>query len=124
MRLRTRIGLAVVLFAFCGSVVATAGASRRAGADERAQIVEAAERHEWTCDAYPHGWCRESVRVSTVDSNWAAIYFIPARGHQGQVQSESASFRRQRGRWHAHILHAAGCGVPSAVQEDLHIGCF
>jgi hypothetical protein len=100
---------------------ASSAASRSPTKAEEKAILQAAPGN-----SYPPGWAHLTVRVSTVDSKWAAVYIRPNRGHAHQVQSDVSSVYHTK--HHGWVTHqdgnGRGCGVPARVRHDLKLGCF
>lgn len=105
-----------------------ANADRPATKRERTQILRAAHRQSAGpgCRGYPHGHCRERVRVSTVRSSWAAVGIGPSsKQYEGEVQRDVVSMHRRRGRWRLHQEgNGGGCNMPAAVRRDLRLACY
>jgi len=96
-------------------------ASRAPTAAQRKAILQAGPGNP-----YPPGWAHLKVRVSTVDSRWAAIYILANPGHKNQVQPDVASvFHSKHRGWVDHQNgNGGGCGVPSQVKRDLSLACY
>jgi hypothetical protein len=116
------VTFAVALILGLSLTVAPASvASRRATGAEARAILRVAPGNP-----YPPGWAHLTVRVSTVDSRWAAVHVLPNRGHTHQVQADVASmYHTRRHGWVVHqVGNGGGCGVPSRVRRDLHLACY
>jgi hypothetical protein len=122
-RLRTTArAAALAVVAGVGLTLApTSVASRAPTPSEKKAILRAAPSNP-----YPKGGAARKVRVSTVDSRWAAVYITANPGHHNQVQPDVASTYHTR--HHGWVLHqegnGGGCGVPARVRNDLHLNCY
>lgn len=108
----------LVAVALSIALASAASASRRATRNEREQIVHAFRPHI-SLPAYEY---KLRVRVSTADSHFGAAYIRPRSGYENVVMPDQASFRKKNGHW--HYRGRGGCGLPSAVKQDLHLFCF
>lgn len=74
---------------------------------------------------YPKGWAKLTVRVSTVDPGWAAVYITANPGHEHQVQPDVASLHRTDQGWKLHQSgNGGGCKVPLPVVRELKLACY
>jgi hypothetical protein len=125
MRTRQRMALPTGVLLLVSVAVLTIApasvASRPPTHSEKRAILRAAPS-----SPYPKGWASLTVRVSTVDSRWAAVYISANRGHQHQVQPDAASiYHTRRHGWVTHETgNGGGCGVPVRVSRDLHLACY
>jgi hypothetical protein len=114
---------AIVVVSMLLTVVAASSslASRRPTRKENRAILRAAP-----ANPYPAGYAHRFVRISTVDSRWAAVHIVASRGHHNQVQPDVASmYHLKRGAWVVHQEgNGGGCRMPSAVSRDLRLACY
>lgn len=114
-----RFGLLAATAVVCLVSAPAAIASRAPTRSERAAIVAVSPKA-----AYPAGWYRFVVRVSTANPSWAIVNVEPSTGHEAQVQLDFGLLRRWGHRWHAYGI---SCGwtknVPAAVVKDLRVSC-
>src|ERR1700737_1638074 len=96
-------------------------ASRAPTAAERKAILQAGPGNP-----YPHGWAHLKVRVSTVNSRWAAIYILAHPGHENKVQPDVASvYRTKRRGWVDHLERdGGGSRGPRRGRPDLSLDWF
>jgi hypothetical protein len=119
-----RTGQALVIaIGVLGLAVPAVEARRLPTRAERAAIMRHVDRQ-----AYYKTYGRECVafalRVSTVDSHWAAVTVRRAK-RTCDVQGDVQSFHRGRSGWRSHQLgNGGGCNMPAAVRDDLRLACY
>lgn len=98
------------------------GSTTNAGdvGSEKAAILSAAPG-----GSYPPGWAHLTVRVSTIDPRWAAVFIEPNPGYERQVQPDVASMYHTDRGWVVHQTgNGGGCGVPAGVRAELQLNCY
>jgi hypothetical protein len=102
------------------ALAAPSVASRAPTPSEREAILQAAPGNP-----YPTGWAHRSVRVSSVDSKWAAVFITANPGHHTRVQPDFASmYHTKHHGWVVHQLgNGGGCRMPAKIRIDLRLFC-
>ena len=115
--------LSAISLALLSLLVVAAGspADRKPSDREKAKLTKAFDKAGFSCDVFPDVRCTRKIRVSTVNERWAAASI---KGDPSVVQQAAASALRKNHRWRVQqVGNGGGCDAPSAVREDLNLGC-
>jgi hypothetical protein len=117
----TKVLVALSMLAIAAPAIAEA--RRLPTRAERMAIMRQVDRQAFY-ETYGRECVAFALRVSTVDSRWAAVT-VQRTKRSCNVQGDVESFHRGSAGWRRHQLgNGGGCNMPAAVRDDLRLACY